>query len=127
MTTTAAKPGRERAARIFGIVKRALWNKRTLVIVCVVAVFWVVGCGVIYSQMRKPPEQFGHFMMKLPAPVAFLAFPFETMWTRARAGHLNLGDHAPDFTLTKVDHSGQVQLSDLNRTQPVVLVFGSYT
>ena len=127
MNTAAAKSGRQRATQIFNAVKRALWNKRTLAIVCVVAVVWIAGCGVIYSQMRKPPEQFGHFMMKLPAPVAFLAFPFETMWMRARAGHLNIGDHAPDFNLTKVDHSGNVQLSELNRTQPVVLVFGSYT
>jgi len=127
MSTAAQKPGREKATRFFNAVKRALWNKRTLAIVSVIAVFWVLGCRVIYSEMRKPPEQFGHFMMKIPGPVAFLAFPFETMWMRARAGKLNIGDHAPDFTLTKVDHSAQVQLSELNRTQPVVLVFGSYT
>jgi hypothetical protein len=127
MSTAGAQPGQQRAGRILSALKRALWNKRSLAIVCVVAVVWVAGCGVIYSQMRKPPEQFGHFMTKIPAPVAFLAFPFETLWTRARAGRLNVGDRAPDFTLNKVDHSGQVQLSALNRTQPVVLIFGSYT
>lgn len=78
-------------------------------------------------QMQKPPEQFGHFMMSVPPSVAFLAFPFETLWTHARAGALNTGSRAPDFTLTEVDHSGRVELSDLNRTRPVVLVFGSYT
>ena len=93
----------------------------------VLLVVWVIGCGVIYSEMRKPPEQFGNFMKKIPAPVAFLAFPFETMWMRARGGTLHIGDRAPDFVLTKVDHSGQVQLSALNQSQPVVLVFGSYT
>ena len=127
MSTAIAKPARKRAMRVYYALKRVFWNKRALAIACLVAVFWVAGCGVIYSEMRKPPEHFGHFMMKIPAPVAFLAFPFETMWMRARAGHLNIGDRAPDFNLTKVDHSGQMELAELNRTQPVVLVFGSYT
>jgi hypothetical protein len=94
---------------------------------CVVAVLWVVGCFVIYSNMRKPPEQFGRFMTRIPAPVAFLAFPFESMWMRARAGTLKVGDAAPDFQLAKIDKSAEVRLSELNQTKPVVLVFGSYT
>jgi peroxiredoxin len=49
------------------------------------------------------------------------------MWTHARAGHLQAGDAAPDFSLTKLDKSATVQLSALTATQPVVLVFGSYT
>jgi peroxiredoxin len=49
------------------------------------------------------------------------------MWMHARAGTLNVGDHAPDFTLTKLDHSAQVQLSSVTAHQPVVLIFGSYT
>jgi peroxiredoxin len=57
----------------------------------------------------------------------FLLFPFETAWLLARAGHLNIGDPAPDFSLSKIDKSAQVQLSALNQRQPVVLVFGSYT
>ena len=94
---------------------------------CLLAVAWAIGCGVIYSAMRKPPEQFGHFMTKLPGPVAFLMFPFETMWMRARAGTLKVGDRAPDFSLMKVHESERVQLSTLNQQEPVVLVFGSYT
>lgn len=67
-------------------------------------------------------------MAKIPGPVAFAILPFETLWLRARAGTLNVGDHAPDFTLTKLDKTGQVQLSSLTaQGQPVVLVFGSYT
>ncbi len=66
-------------------------------------------------------------MSKLPGPVAFLIFPFETAWLRARAGHLNIGDPAPDFSLTRQDKTGTVQLSALTQKQPVVLVFGSYT
>ncbi len=78
--------------------------------------------------MRRPPEQFGRVMAKIPAPVAFLAFPFETLWVRARAGNLNIGDRAPDFTLARLDHSSQIQLSTLTaQAKPVVLVFGSYT
>jgi peroxiredoxin len=46
---------------------------------------------------------------------------------RARAGNLQIGDAAPDFSLLKLDKTERVQLSSLNKQQPVVLVFGSYT
>lgn len=98
-----------------------------IIAVCVLAMLWLAGNAVIYHAMRQPPEAFGRFMMKIPGPVAFLVFPFETMWMRARAGTLNIGDHAPDFTLTKLDHSAQVQLSSLTARKPAVLIFGSYT
>jgi hypothetical protein len=93
----------------------------------IIALVWLAGCVVIYSNMRKSPEEFGRFMARIPAPVAFMAFPFETLWTRARAGTVNVGDAAPDFTLLKTDKSERVQLSELNQKQPVVLIFGSYT
>jgi peroxiredoxin len=38
-------------------------------------------------------------MSRMPGPVPFLLFPFETEWTHARAGHLTVGDPAPDFNL----------------------------
>jgi hypothetical protein len=66
-------------------------------------------------------------MTKLPGPVPFLLFPFETLWTQARAGTLKVGDPAPDFSLQKQDKSETIQLSALNKQRPVVLVFGSYT
>jgi hypothetical protein len=66
-------------------------------------------------------------MAKMPGPIPFLIFPFETAWIHARAGTLQVGDRAPDFSLLKVDKSERVQLSLLNQLQPVVLVFGSYT
>jgi len=75
--------------------------------------------------MHQPPEAFGRVMANMPGPVVFLFFPFETLWTRARAGALDVGDPAPDFSLLKVDKSGSVQLSVLNKQQPIVLVFGS--
>jgi peroxiredoxin len=93
----------------------------------VILLLWIIGCAAIYSKMRKPPEEFGRFMARIPAPVAFMAFPFESLWTKARAGTVNVGDTAPDFTLLKTDKSEWIQLSALNRKQPVVLIFGSYT
>ncbi len=94
----------------------------------VLALLWLVACGFLYSAMRKPPEQFGRIMMHVPGPVAFAILPFETMWMRARAGELRKGDPAPDFRLTKLDKTGQIQLSDFSAAhRPVVLVFGSYT
>jgi len=114
-------------SKVWSKIKDKVFTKKVAVGLCVLVVLWGIACTQIYSAMRKPPEQFGRFMMKLPGPVAFLMFPFESMWMRARAGTLNVGDRAPDFTLMKVDKSAQVQLSALNQTQPVVLVFGSYT
>jgi peroxiredoxin len=47
---------------------------------------------------------------------------------RARAGTLQIGDHAPDFSLAKLDKSEHIQLSSLAaQGRPVVLIFGSYT
>lgn len=76
--------------------------------------------------MHDPPEQFGRFMSKLPVAI-FLVAPFETMWTRARAGSLHLGDPAPDFNLSTLDKTAHVSLSSFQSGKPVVLVFGSYT
>ena len=90
-------------------------------------IVYVAFAGLVLWAMRQPPEKFATVMSKMPGPVPFLLFPFETAWTRARAGTLHVGDSAPDFSLMKLDHSGRLQLSEINKTQPVVLVFGSYT
>lgn len=93
-----------------------------------IAALWVCTCAGLYAVMRQPPEAFARVMAKVPSPVAFLVLPFETLWTHARSGSLRAGDSAPDFTLTKLDKSGQVQLSSFAaQGRPVVLVFGSYT
>jgi hypothetical protein len=76
--------------------------------------------------MRQRPVTFAAIMAHVPRP-AFLLFPFETMWTRARTGVLHDGDTAPDFRLPTLDHNNEVQLSTSRGVQPVVLVFGSYT
>lgn len=94
----------------------------------VVLVIAYCGFGAfILWAMRQPPETFGRVMAKMPGPVPFLLFPFETAWIHARAGTLHVGDPAPDFSLLKLDKSERVQLSTLNQHRPVVLVFGSYT
>ena len=88
---------------------------------------YVAFAATVWWSMHQPPETFGRVMSRLPGPVAFLIFPFETAWLRARAGNLQIGDPAPDFSLLKLDKSETVQLSALSSRQPVVLVFGSYT
>ncbi|MGA7630846.1 MAG: hypothetical protein WCB11_08760 [Terriglobales bacterium] len=96
--------------------------------VVAIAVVWVLSCAALYRLMRQPPETFARFMAKIPGPVAFLVLPFETLWTHARAGRLEVGDAAPDFSLMKLDKSASVQLSSLTaQGRPVVLIFGSYT
>jgi hypothetical protein len=108
--------------------KRALLKRVLVRAFAVIAVAWLLGCGALYRIMRQPPETFGHFMAKLPGPVPFLLFPFETLWMQARAGTLHVGDPAPDFSLTRLDKSATVQLSSLTaQGHPVVLIFGSYT
>jgi len=103
-------------------------KKWTVITLSVIIPLWLIACAAIYHVMRKPPEQFGHVMAHIPGPVAFMVFPFETMWTQARRGTLHIGDTAPDFTLTKIDKTGQIQLSSFTaQKKPVVLVFGSYT
>src|SRR5947207_8280215 len=105
---------------------RGRWKKITARVLVVVFVLWVGFVGFIWRAMHRPPEAFARVMSHLPWEV-FLILPFETIWNRARAGTVHVGDAAPDFSLTKLDKSGTVTLSNLNRTQPVVMIFGSYT
>jgi len=101
-------------------------SNRTLSILAVVLLLlWSGFLLTIGWAMRQPPETFGRVMMHVPMP-AFFLFPFETMWSQARAGTVNLGDMAPNFTLPALDHKSEVELAAL-RGKPVVLVFGSYT
>jgi len=103
---------------------RKIWF-RTL---AAIALAWILACVGLYEIMRQPPETFARVMARIPGPVAFLVLPFETLWTHARAGALQVGDSAPDFSLIKLDKSGSVQLSRLTaQGRPVVLIFGSYT
>jgi len=87
---------------------------------------WVGFVAFIDWAMHQPPEKFGRVMMHMPMPAYFL-FPFETMWTQARFGHVNPGDTAPDLTVQTLDTKAPVQMASLWSDKPVVLVFGSYT
>ena len=102
-------------------------RKRLGVVAVVLVVAYIAFGSVVWWAMNQPPETFGRVMKRMPGPVPFLLFPFETAWLDARAGKLQVGDAAPDFNLLKVDKTERVQLSTLNKQQPVVLVFGSYT
>jgi hypothetical protein len=102
------------------------WIRVTARILALVFLLWVGFVTFIWRAMHRPPEAFARVMSHMPWPV-FLVLPFETLWTRARAGSLEVGDQAPDFSLLKTDKSGTVRLSELNRKQPVVMIFGSYT
>lgn len=108
--------------------KLSVRAKKILLRVVVGLVMAYVAFGsYIWWAMHQTPETFGRVMSRMPGPVPFLLFPFETFWLRARAGGLNVGDRAPDFSLLKLDKSERIQISALARQQPVVLVFGSYT
>jgi hypothetical protein len=97
-------------------------------ILVVLIVVYVCFGAYIWWAMHQPPEAFGRVMSRMPAPVAFLLFPFETAWMHARAGTLRPGDPAPDFSLVTLDKTEQVRLSSFaEQHRPVVLIFGSYT
>jgi hypothetical protein len=102
------------------------WKKMTAGILAGVFVLWLGFVSFIWRAMHRPPEAFASVMSHLPWQV-FLILPFETLWSRARAGTLHPGDAAPDFSLLKLDKSERIQLSALNQRQPVVMIFGSYT
>lgn len=97
---------------------------RWLVAVCVV-VYGVAVAG-LYAAMCQPPERFGAVMAHVP-PLAMMVLPFKPLWMSARAGTLQPGDTAPDFSLPLLHGDRTVTLSQEYRQKPVVLVFGSYT
>jgi hypothetical protein len=92
----------------------------------VLVVLWIAFVGFIAWAMHQPPETFGRVMARMPV-AAYFVIPFETLWTRARAGALQTGQAAPDFSLGVLDESATMQLSSFRGKEPVVLVFGSYT
>ena len=114
-TTTVAVPKKRRR------------NRRWLLPTAVVLVAaWLCFLGYINWAMHQPPEVFGHVMARLPMP-AYFVIPFETMWSRARKGQVEIGDTAPSLTVKKLEDKTPVDLGSLWTEKPVVLVFGSYT
>ncbi|HYU46237.1 MAG TPA: hypothetical protein VEK84_08680 [Terriglobales bacterium] len=69
------------------------------ILVGLVMVYGAFG-SYIWWAMHQTPETFGKVMSRMPGPVPFLLFPFETFWLRARAGYLNAGDRAPMSLVT---------------------------
>jgi hypothetical protein len=102
------------------------WTRRlTRLLVAGVAVYGTF-LACMFVVMCQPPHRFGQIMAYVPMP-ALMIVPFETMWNVARGGATRVGEPAPDFTLPTIDHKSEVRLSSFRGTQPVVLVFGSYT
>lgn len=102
------------------------WRRIALKVAAAIAALYLAALAGLYTIMCQPPEVFGSIMRHVP-DVAFMVFPFRPMWLRARAGHLKVGDAAPDFALETQDEKSHVQLSSFRGVKPVVLVFGSYT
>ena len=90
------------------------------------ALAWTAATAGLYAAMRQPPERFGAIMSHVPG-IAMMILPFKPLWMSARAGHLHVGDDAPDFTLRPLHGDRAVTLSHEYKSKPVVLVFGSYT
>lgn len=95
------------------------------IIVALVVIYGLAVAG-IYAAMHQPPETFGALMSKVPMP-AMMILPFRPLWMSARAGHLQVGDAAPDFALPALEGNRVVRLSEEFRARPVALIFGSYT
>ncbi|MGH9746826.1 MAG: hypothetical protein ACRD59_12040 [Candidatus Acidiferrales bacterium] len=89
-------------------------------------VVYAVLTAVLFGVMLQSPDRFAATMKHVPWPL-FAALPFKPLWQVARAGHVKVGDMAPDFSLESPDHKTSFQLSSLRGQKPVVLVFGSYT
>jgi hypothetical protein len=90
-----------------------------------IVVFYAGLLGVLLVVMHQPVV-FGKVMSKVPEPL-LMVVPLKQLWFVARAGRLNVGDLAPDFSLPTADRKARVRLSSFRRHKPVVLVFGSYT
>ena len=95
-------------------------------VLAALVLFYALATVGMYVAMRQPPEKFGAIMAKVPMP-AMIVLPFEPLWMNARAGTLNVGNQAADFSLPTLDGSRTVTLSGEYRERPVVLIFGSYT
>jgi len=105
--------------------KRAL-RKWLVPVAAVLIPAWLCFLGYINWAMHQPPEVFGHVMARMPMP-AYFVIPFETLWSRARKGHVEIGDTAPNLPARRLEDKTPVDLGSLWNEKPVVLVFGSYT
>src|SRR5260370_39010226 len=98
---------------------------KVLKVLAALGCLWLLFVGWIFWQMHKPPARFAATMAKMPIP-AMMLFPFETLWTRARAGSVVVGDPAPDFRLPTLDKKAEATLASLRGSEPGVPGFRSY-
>jgi hypothetical protein len=99
---------------------------KALKILAALVAAYALLCAALLAMMRQPPMRFARLIARMPGP-AFLLFPFETLWSVARGGHLRAGDTAPDFDLQTLDKGARIRLRSFQGREPVVLIFGSYT
>ncbi len=102
-----------------------MWRRLGFALVGIAGVYLIVLVALV-ALMMQPPEVFARAIARIPEPL-FSMVPFGRLWTWARAGHLRVGDPAPDFLLGTYSGKELVQLSSFKGRRPVVLVFGSYT
>jgi len=74
--------------------------------------------------MLQPPETFLRVMMHVGTN-PFLLFPLETMWRRARAGHLQIGDQSNDFEAGGKAKSSLAAHANLDGCPPFGLLLDS--
>jgi hypothetical protein len=101
--------------------------KWVLRIVLAIGAAYVVLFAAVALLMRQPPARFGRIMKHVPMPLVWGVVPGPRLWLWARQGSLQMGDPAPDFTLSTHERTSRVTLSSHRGERPVVLVFGSYT
>jgi hypothetical protein len=104
---------------------KSRWILPAKIALAIVALY-VATTALLFGVMLQPPDRFAATMKHVPWP-AFVALPFKPLWQVARAGNVNVGDMAPDFSLESPDHKSSFRLSSMRGEKPVVLVFGSYT
>jgi hypothetical protein len=104
---------------------KSRWILLAKIALVVVALYAAV-TALLFGVMLQSGDRFAATMRHVPWP-AFVALPFKPLWQLARAGNVNVGDMAPDFSLETPDHKSSFRLSSLRGEKPVVLVFGSYT
>ena len=95
------------------------------ILIAVIIVYALATAG-LYAVMLQGPGVFANTMKRLPWQT-MMVLPFKPLWMSARAGHVNVGDAAPDFDLKSVDGNSEYKLAALRGQRPVVLIFGSYT
>jgi hypothetical protein len=100
--------------------------RKALKILAGLAAAYLPLSAALLAIMCQPPVRFAKAIARVPGPM-FLLFPFETLWSLARGGHVRPGDTAPDFDLETLDKSARVRLRSFQGREPVVLIFGSYT